>query len=104
MSIKMIALIGEQPIPNLLPIRHVKPIEVLLVRTDRTKQVSERLEKVVKQDVGVHFCHVDPYDIAKIYTRLTKKNRGFAMVNPGNHSEPDRRHQTHGFCGLSIGG
>jgi hypothetical protein len=29
MTTKMIALIGEQPIPNLLPIRHVKPAEVL---------------------------------------------------------------------------
>lgn len=76
MTTKMIALVGEQPIPNLLPIRHVKPVEVLLVRTDRTKQVSERLEKVIKQEVGVHFCQVDPYDIAKIYTKLTEKIEG----------------------------
>lgn len=82
MTTKMIALIGEQPIPNLLPIRHLKPIEVLLVRTDRTKQVSERLEKVVKQEVGVHFCYVDPYDIAKIYIRLTEKIEELKWSSP----------------------
>lgn len=70
---KMIALIGEQPIPNLLPIRHDKPKEVLLVRTDRTKIVGDRLRKILEPDVSVFFCDVDPYDISAIYCNLSDR-------------------------------
>jgi hypothetical protein len=68
----MIALIGEQPIPNLLPIKHNKPSTVLLVRTNRTKSVSERLEKVAQNETSVSFCDVDPYDIPKIHQQLSQ--------------------------------
>lgn len=70
MGKKMIALIGEQPIPNLLPIRHDRPSEVLLVWTSRTKQVGERFAKNLKQEVAVFCCEVEPYDISAIYQQL----------------------------------
>ena len=73
---KMVALIGEQPIPNLLPIRHDKPESVLLVRTIRTKDVSERLKKVLQADTHVEFCEVsDPYDLTKTRSKIQEDLR-----------------------------
>lgn len=67
----MVALIGEQPIPNLLPIRYDKPEAVLLVRTVRTKPVSERLKKVVQTDTLVEFCDIsDQCDPAITYRQI----------------------------------
>ena len=73
MSKKMVALIGEQPVPNLLPIRHDQPSDVLLVWTTRTKQVAERLANLLKRDAAVFECEVDPYDITAIYQELHQK-------------------------------
>lgn len=73
-SKKMVALIGEQPIPNLLPIKYERPESALLVRTARTKPVSQRLEKVLKNNTLIYFCEVDdPYSIADVYQQLSCK-------------------------------
>lgn len=45
----MISLVGEQPVPNLLAVLHVRPEHVVLVCTERTKGVSERLRSVLKK-------------------------------------------------------
>lgn len=63
----MICLIGEQPTPNLLPIRACKPEEVCLVYTERTKAVGENLAKLLSQER--HF-QVQAYNVAKIYEEL----------------------------------
>ena len=69
----MIALVGEQPIPNLLPIRHEKPDEVILVYTDRTEKGFERLKDLLV-DTRVEPLKIEsPYDIFKIQQDL----RGF---------------------------
>jgi len=39
----LILLVGEQPLPNLLPTRRINPELVVLVHTDRTKEIAERL-------------------------------------------------------------
>jgi hypothetical protein len=42
----MIALVGEQPMPNVLPVLQYQPDGVLLVDTSKTTHVAERLYRV----------------------------------------------------------
>lgn len=70
----MILLVGEQPIPNLLPVLHERPDEVLLVHTDRTREQSERLGKLLE----THRCRseslfVPAFDIAQIRAQLGER-------------------------------
>jgi hypothetical protein len=44
---RLVCLVGEQPIPNLLPILYFNPSRVLLVKTETTYKVSENLKKVI---------------------------------------------------------
>lgn len=72
----MICIIGEQPIPNLLPILHYKPTCVLLVHSKKTLFVAENLAAVVKSQqpqTRVEKCSVaDAYDVADILDRIEK--------------------------------
>jgi len=68
----MVCLIGEQPIPNLLPLRHQPPDIALLVHTDRTKGVAQRLKKLLEPKVKVYLLQTDPYDVQKIHEDLQK--------------------------------
>lgn len=47
-EVTMISLVGEQPTPSLLPILCMQPQRTVLVCTERTKVVSERLNSVLK--------------------------------------------------------
>ncbi len=80
----LISLIGEQPVPNLLPIYHLKPEEVILVYTNFTQQVFKRLKRLLKPAISVNppkeeeNQSVDPYDIPRIVNSLfdfIKKNK-----------------------------
>jgi hypothetical protein len=66
----MIALVGEQPIPNLLPIRYDKPAQVVLACTESTTEVSRRLEKVLRGGPQVHLLLVSPFGIPATRTEL----------------------------------
>lgn len=67
----MISLVGEQPIPNLLPIQHIRPREALFVHTDQTQQIAQRLKDLVQShQTQVHLLSTDPYDIQRIQTDL----------------------------------
>ncbi|MBT9132151.1 MAG: hypothetical protein DDT33_00663 [Firmicutes bacterium] len=77
----MIALVGEQPIPILLPILHEKKSsligQVILVCSTRTKPVGERLKTVLQTTLFtgnnmVELLCVEPYDILKAKNELTK--------------------------------
>lgn len=59
----MICLVGEQPIPNLLPIRYDTPTQVVLAYTESTREVSRRLEKVLHGGTQVYPLKVQPFDI-----------------------------------------
>ncbi len=63
MKTALISLIGEQPAPNLLPTRHLKPDVAVLVHTDRTAQVAKNLRALLENECGVHLCEVPPYNI-----------------------------------------
>jgi hypothetical protein len=63
----MIALIGQQPLPNLLPIRHYRPQAAVLIYTARTRVVFERLSQTLGQGaLTIRGVEVDPYDIIAI--------------------------------------
>ena len=58
MSKTMLCLVGERPVPNILPIRHCRPREVALVHTHTTKRVSDNLAPLLRTD-----CRVVPFEI-----------------------------------------
>ena len=66
----MIALVGEQPIPNLLPLRALKPKRVALMHTDSTHAVAQRLERLI--DAPVDCVEVKPYDVRDCQQKLKR--------------------------------
>lgn len=45
----LIQLIGEQALPNLLVPAYLKPNRTLLVYTERTKQVKDRISTLIEK-------------------------------------------------------
>lgn len=70
----MIALIGEQQLPNFLPVRHFSPSNVLLVYTEKTQPQYENLKAVLEQkQVKVYGVKTDPFDITAIAGAINKE-------------------------------
>ena len=67
----MISLVGEQPIPNLLPVRHLQPDKLLLLTTFRTRQTAERLRQLIQADV--YTPQVDAYALLETRDVLDAK-------------------------------
>ncbi len=63
----LINLIGEQPIPNLLPILHFKPDKTIVLHTQKTKSVANRLKKIVK---NITFVQTEPYNFSNNLKKL----------------------------------
>lgn len=59
----MLSLIGEQPIPNLLPIRYQPPALAVLVHSDFTQAAAHRLEPLLPAGCQPVYCLVSAYDI-----------------------------------------
>lgn len=72
MSKTMLSLVGEQPVPNVLPIRHVQPREVALIHTHTTRRVSDNLVPLLKNNCKVIPYEVTAYDILKVRKSLEK--------------------------------
>lgn len=68
----MVCLVGEQPVPNLLPIRHCQPQEVVLAYSSTTKCVSNNLEQLLKGEFSVVSHEVPPYDIVAAQKELAE--------------------------------
>lgn len=72
----MIALVGEQPLPVLLPIikahTAVPNLQIALAHTARTERVARNVRQFVKDRIGlmVQLWPVDPYRISDIHTAL----------------------------------
>ncbi|HVB24670.1 MAG TPA: DUF1887 family CARF protein [Ktedonobacteraceae bacterium] len=49
----MVALVGDQTLPNFLPIRHYKPDNVLLVYTTRTESKYKQLKSALQQETTI---------------------------------------------------
>jgi hypothetical protein len=77
----MISLIGEQPIPNLLPLRYQPPAVAVLVYSDLTKKAAERLRKLLPPGCQAVDCPVSAYDIEAIRQALVKliKDKGWGV-------------------------
>ena len=66
----LISLVGEQPIPNLLPLRHFKPAASLVVYSSFTKKAANRLRQLVDGAAEFLELEVDAYDIQQIQASL----------------------------------
>lgn len=64
----MICFVGEQPIANLIPIKHLKPEKVILCVTDRTVNVGNNLKNAIGEKISIE--KVDPYKINKTIDSL----------------------------------
>lgn len=72
MSTTILSLVGEQPVPNILPIRHIQPKEVALIHTHTTRRVSDNLVPLLKAKCKVTPYEVTAYDILKAHKSLGK--------------------------------
>jgi hypothetical protein len=79
----MISLIGEQPIPNLLPIRYQPPSVAVLVHSDLTEAAAHRLELLLPAGCQPVYCPVSAYDIEAIRQELVK------LVEESGWAAPD---------------
>ncbi len=75
----VISLIGEQNLPNLLPILHLKPERVILVYTDFTEQTAVRLTKLIQPHTEVGRLSVDAYNIDETRTQLEQAVNGLPI-------------------------
>ncbi len=76
MATTMIALVGGQPLPNLIPIRYYQIHgldSVLFVYTKGTKKIYDNLQQVLQEDVKVYGVETDPYDIITITQTINDK-------------------------------
>jgi hypothetical protein len=62
----LVLLIGEQIIPNLLPLKYIEPDAAVAVFSDFSKKGYERLEKVMGGRITMKPCQVDAYNIDAI--------------------------------------
>lgn len=68
----MVELVGEQAIPNLLPVKHLTPECLVLVHTDRTKSIAERLRDTLKDtpQTEVDLLDAEPYNVTSVEKQL----------------------------------
>ena len=59
----MIALVGEQPIPNLIPVRYLRPEALVLVYTGLTEGKARNLSRLLTDSKVVYLRVNDPYDM-----------------------------------------
>lgn len=78
----LICLIGEQPIPNLLPIRHLRPHCVVLVHTPRTAPVAQNVASLLPPDCLCHHLQVDAVDISLAIRQLYQAITSLALTEP----------------------
>jgi len=64
----LVLLVGEQPAPNLLPAKHLRPDKAVLVHTEGTRQIAENLERLLT--CNCLLCEVHPYDLTQVIERL----------------------------------
>lgn len=65
----LLSLIGEQPMPALLPDRLLQPERTLLICTTKTRAVAERLKRLIPHAA---IEETDPYDLPAILARLSE--------------------------------
>lgn len=66
----LISLIGEQPIPNLLPLKYEVPDVSVLVHSEKTLEQARRIGELTRAGSAVEYISVGPYDIQVCRNRL----------------------------------
>jgi hypothetical protein len=68
----MISLVGEQPAPNVLPVRYFAPDQVALVCTDRTLKQAKQTAKMIGDKIVRPFCETEAYRLELIRAKLER--------------------------------
>lgn len=77
----LLSLIGEQPIPNLLPIRALQSDENILVYTSRTEAVARRLRRLISShDDLKNDLQVPAYNFEQALHTMQQRLGGIAEV------------------------
>ncbi|GCE15839.1 Card1-like endonuclease domain-containing protein [Tengunoibacter tsumagoiensis] len=66
----IVQLVGEQYLPNVLPVRHYHPDYVLLVYSKRTRSHFERLQHFLQSETNVMGVETDAFNIAIITEQI----------------------------------
>lgn len=77
---KLLSLVGEQPIPILLPARFLKPEENLLVCTALTQKKADYLQKALGSGCHKHCLKANPYDLQRVSEELLELCRAGAWT------------------------
>ncbi|MBV9229450.1 MAG: DUF1887 family protein, partial [Chloroflexi bacterium] len=78
----MIALVGEQPQPNFLPVIHYKPANVVFVYTGTTREKYNYLTIALeKKKFSVSGIETDPYNLRAIVTALNDRLANMAALS-----------------------
>ncbi len=93
----MVALVGGQPLPNLLPARYYRPGDVLLVYTQTTAQVFNRLKATLQKEATIHELESDAYNIVAIAKALNNK-----LEEPELASHPPEFNLTGGTKAMAL--
>jgi len=74
MTKNLVTLVGEQPLPTLLSIRHLNATDVLFVGTREWHNVSQHLQALMERERRIHLTEVrDPYDPPAIHRQVKDK-------------------------------
>ena len=75
-KMKLVELLGPQPILNLLSMRYLQAHEVLFVGTRKTHDISRHLQNMMGNQVQIYQTEVhDPHDPFAVYNSVNKKIR-----------------------------
>jgi len=66
----IVCLVGEQPVPNLLPIWHLRLRQIILIESPTTKRVGDNIEALLKPQHEVLRRKIDPYDVVSAENAL----------------------------------
>lgn len=69
----MVALVGAQALPNVLPVKAYRPDAILFVYSARTRLVYDRLCATLGPATAVHGLETDAYDILRITAALRER-------------------------------
>lgn len=69
----MVVLVGEQTVPNFLPIKHYSPSDVIFIYTTTTQRQYEYLKVVLQAKIKVHPIETEPYNISVIVDSINEE-------------------------------
>ncbi|OQY88128.1 MAG: hypothetical protein B6D41_11245 [Chloroflexi bacterium UTCFX4] len=68
----LISLVGDQPAPNVIPVRHFAPKQVALIHTKLTQRRAEYIADVLGKSVVHPFCQTEAYRVDSIKASLSE--------------------------------